>query len=319
MNYVIFDLEWNQSNTGMEPETEAIPFEIIEIGAVKINDKGVIIGEFNEIVKPVVYHEMNFVTSKIINIEMDELEKGRKFTETAKLFLDWCGTEEYMFGTWGGSDLVVLQRNMKFHRMPPLSDGPIPYLDIQKLFSIEYEDGKSRRSLEYAVDFLNFEKNISFHRAFSDAKYTALVFANMLPCDSGLLKNVSYDTFHAPKNRNNEIRVQFDNYAKFISREFDDKTEAFADREVSSSKCYLCHRNIRKKVKWFTTNGRNYYCLAYCEKHGYLKGKIRFRKSDEGKVYVVKTTKLISDEAAEELKLRRRKVLHMKKQEPKQT
>ena len=49
----------------------------------------------------------------------------------------------------------------------------------------------------------------------------------------------------------------------------------------------------------------NYYCLAYCEKHGYLKGKIRIRKSDEGGTYVVKTTKLIDEKDAEALKKRR--------------
>ena len=94
---------------------------------------------------------------------------------------------------------------------------------------------------------------------------------------------------------------------KYISRKFDSKAEAFADREVSSSKCYLCHRNLRKKVKWFSINGRHYYCLAYCEKHGYLKGKIRIRKSEDGKIYVVKTTKLISEEEAEAIRERSRK------------
>ena len=30
MNYIVFDLEWNQSNTGLEKEVEKLPFEIIE-------------------------------------------------------------------------------------------------------------------------------------------------------------------------------------------------------------------------------------------------------------------------------------------------
>lgn len=74
------------------------------------------------------------------------------------------------------------------------------------------------------------------------------------------------------------------------------------DREVLSSKCYLCRRNLKKKLKWFTPNGRHYYCLAYCEKHGYLKGKIRVRRSEGGGVYIVKTTKIISPEEAEEIR-----------------
>jgi hypothetical protein len=43
-------------------------------------------------------------------------------------------------------------------------------------------------------------------------------------------------------------------------------------------------------------NAKNYYCVAWCLKHGYLKGKIRMKKTDEGMFYVVKTVK-VSDEA----------------------
>ena len=304
MEYIVFDLEWNQSNTGMEPEVECLPFEIIEIGAIKLNDDCSIISEFSELVKPVVYHEMHHITSKLIHMQMQELEHGNPFAEVAGRFFDWC-SEEYLFCTWGSSDLTELQRNMKFHNMTSLSEKPIPYLDAQKLFSIAYEDRKSRRSLEYAVDFLKIEKDIPFHRAFSDAYYTAKVFAYMIQENPELVRNLSYDVYHAPKCREDEVKVQFDTYAKFVSRQFADKGAMFADREVSSSKCYLCHRNLRKKIKWFTPNGRHYYCLAYCEKHGYLKGKIRVRKTDEGMLYAVKTTKLISDEAAEDLRARK--------------
>ena len=309
MNYIVLDLEWNQSNNGPEEETAELLFEVIEIGAVKLNDAGVMISEFSQLVKPEVYHEMHQITSKLIHLQMKELERGKPFTEVAEAFLDWCGSEEYMFCTWGSLDLTELQRNMKFYKMTPLSDGPIPFLDVQKLFSLAFEDGKSRRALEYAVDMMELEKDIPFHRAFSDAYYTAKLFNLIVEQHRSVLKNVSYDVFHPPLTREQEIKIQFDNYAKYISREFDNKTQAFADREVSSSKCYLCHRNLRKKLKWFSPNGRHYYCLAYCEKHGYLKGKIRIRRSDSGKIYVVKATKLISDDEA--VKIRERS-LHTK-------
>ena len=309
MNYIVLDLEWNQSNNGPEEETAELLFEVIEIGAVKLNDAGVMISEFSQLVKPEVYHEMHQITSKLIHLQMKELERGKPFTEVAEAFLDWCGSEEYMFCTWGSLDLTELQRNMKFYKMTPLSDGPIPFLDVQKLFSLAFEDGKSRRALEYAVDMMELEKDIPFHRAFSDAYYTAKLFNLIVEQHRSVLKNVSYDVFHPPLTREQEIKIQFDNYAKYISREFDNKTQAFADREVSSSKCYLCHRNLRKKLKWFSPNGRHYYCLAYCEKHGYLKGKIRSRRSDSGKIYVVKATKLISDDEA--VKIRERS-LHTK-------
>ena len=37
MNYIVLDLEWNQSYRGKKYSIEEMPFEIIKIGAVKNN------------------------------------------------------------------------------------------------------------------------------------------------------------------------------------------------------------------------------------------------------------------------------------------
>ena len=232
-------------------------------------------------------------------MDMKELEQGRPFPEVMERFLEWCGEEEYMFCTWGPLDLTELQRNMKFYGMKTLADGPLPFLDVQKLFSIAFEDRKARRALEYAIDYLGIVKDIPFHRALSDAYYTARVLERIE--DEKVFDHVSYDLFNPPCSREDEVKTQFDTYMKYISRKFADKEDAFADKEVVSSKCYLCHRNLRKKIQWFSVNGRHYYCVAYCEKHGYLKGKIRVRKSDDGMIYIVKTTKFITREEADKI------------------
>ena len=316
MNYIILDLEWNQSNTGLEEEVERLPFEIIEMGAIKMDESLLMISEFNELVKPVVYREMHHITSKLIHMQMQELERGRAFADVAEQFLEWCG-EDYMICTWGSSDLTELQRNMRFHGMADMAEGPIAFLDVQKLFSIAYEDRKTRRSLEYAIDFLGIEKDIPFHRAFSDAYYATKVLTSVIQKDraenAGILKNVSYDAFVPPKDRDSEIKAQFDTYVKYISRCFPDKKAAFADKEVSSSKCYLCHRNLRKRIRWFSINGKQYYSVAYCEKHGYLKGKIRFRKAPDGQLYVIKTNKLITKEEMEVIAQKREHAIEQRK------
>lgn len=313
MNYIVLDLEWNQSNTGLEKEVPKLPFEIIEIGAIKLSDTCVMISEFSELIKPQVYREMHHITSKLIHMQMQELERGRPFVEIMQEFLEWCGDEEYVFCTWGTLDLMELQRNMQFYEMTALSDRPIAFLDVQKLFSIAYEDRKQRRSLEYAVDFLKVEKDIPFHRAFSDAYYTAKILGCLIENHPKVLENVSYDVFNPPTDKKDEVKVQFDTYMKYISRKFDDKAAAFADKEVISSKCYLCHRNLRKKIKWFTVNGRHYYCVAYCEKHGLLKGKIRVRKAWDDKVFVVKTTKFITKEEMDNIAARKKHVKELRK------
>ena len=39
MNYIVMDLEWNQSAKGKQFSEDHFPFEIIQIGAAKVNEK----------------------------------------------------------------------------------------------------------------------------------------------------------------------------------------------------------------------------------------------------------------------------------------
>ena len=319
MNYIVLDLEWNQASDKYIKDY-GLPFEILEIGAVKLNRRMKVIGDFDEIIKPQIYHTIHYITTKIINMDKEELEKGRPFPEVMQEFLEWCG-RDYVFCIWGTLDLTELQRNMVYYGMDELSKGPLMYFDIQKFFSMTYEDGKIRRALEWAVDYLHIEKDIPFHRAHSDAYYTAKVFKIIDAFKPEIEKYVSYDVFMVPQNKRQEIHAIFKTYSKYISREFPDKNTAIEDKAVSSTKCYLCGRNAKKMIKWFSVNGKNYFSLAYCRKHGYLKGKVRMKKADDGNVYVIKTLKLVGEDVAEEirekqdkLRLQRMEKRHMKKE-----
>ena len=316
MNYIVFDLEWNQSNTGLEPEVEELPFEIIEIGAVKLNNEMKFISEFSQLVKPEVYREMHYITRKLIHIQMEELQCGEPFPLVMSDFLDWCG-DDSIYCTWGPLDLVELQRNMRFYNMEPLSDKPFQFYDVQKLFSLAYEDGKKRRSLEYAIDFLNIEKDIPFHRAFSDAYYTGkileMIFNAKSENENDIMHNFSYDVFNIPKKKKDEVYIVFDSYAKYISREFKDKSDVLLDKSVMGTKCYICKKHNKRVIKWFTPNGKHYYCVSCCDKHGYMKSKIRVRKSEEGKVYVVKTMKFVSAEEVDMIVSKQEKAKEIRK------
>lgn len=303
MDYIILDLEWNQSSTGKEEICKILPFEIIEIGAIKLNSSRKMVDEFSELVKPQVYHEMHHITRKLIHLQMNQLEQGRLFPEVMEQFRDWCGGD-YIFCTWGPLDLVELQRNIRYYGLEPLADGPFKFLDVQKLFSIAYEDRKSRRTLEYAIDFLKIEKDIPFHRAFSDAYYTAKVLACL---EEQVLSNYSFDVFHLPRDKESEIHVVFQDYAKYISRGFADKTEVLGDKKVMGTKCYLCHRGLRRKIRWFTPNGKHYYSVSYCDKHGFMKSKIRIRKAEDDMVYVVRTDKFITEEEVADIRSKQEK------------
>ena len=217
MNYIVFDLEWNQNPDGRKHPDSRLPFEIIEIGAVKLNEKREIIDTFQCLIKPKVYHWIHDSIHEVIHVDYHELEKGIPFPRAIRRFLDWCG-EEYRFFTWGNQDVMELQRNMKYYNLLKLIPGPVHYYDVQKLFSVKFEDGIARRSLEYAIDYLKLPKNRDFHRALADASYTARI---LLEIDEAcMIRHPSLDVYQNPKSKEKEIYISYTDHDKFVSREF---------------------------------------------------------------------------------------------------
>ncbi len=300
MNYIVLDLEWNQSGTH-EGNNERIPFEIIEIGAVKLNEDMTMIDEFSALIKPRIYKTMHYVTGKLVHIKMQELKHEQPFTEVMERFMNWCG-DEVMFCTWGPTDLTELQRNMNFYDLEPLADGPIAFYDVQKLYAIAQGNRSERISLEAAIDKMNIEKDIPFHRAFSDAYYAAKILAGLK--DPELLDYVSYDTYNTPIDREHEIHRIFKDYDKYITRAFSSREALMADRDVKYTGCYLCDRPSAREVKLFAPTTRFYLGVSRCEEHGFIKTKIRVRKTDDGLYFAVKTQKQITEEEAEAIRQR---------------
>lgn len=301
MNFIVLDLEWNQSPHGRENGNKLIPFEIIEIGAVKLDEQLNVIDTFSSLIYPVVYKELHYIIKDLTGFTMKKLKKGKPFTEVANNFLKWCGTD-YIFCTWGSLDVTEFQRNLSYYRLP-LPKAPVYYYDLQKVFNILYDNGdKSTRSLEYAVNYLHLEKSANFHRALDDAKYAALVMKKM---DVNIVrKHFSVDYYQSPTKRSQEINLIFDDYSKFVSKEFDSKNDAIKDRVVSSTTCYKCGKKAKKKIRWFSDNAKLYYCLSICPEHGLLKGKIRMKKSVNDKYFAVKTLKLTDENGANAIKQR---------------
>ncbi len=298
-NYVVLDLEWNQSVGGKEETVEHLPFEIIEIGAVKLDEELTEVGEFKSLIRPRIYPELH---EKILEVtHMDEkilLEEGRDFEEAVKDFLDWCG-EDAVFCTWGSMDLTELQRNMAFYEISNPFPKPFLYYDVQKLYSLLYGDGKDRQSLDIAVLEMRIMEERPFHRALDDAHYTGRVMQKM---DFDKVREYrSTDYYRLPECKEEEVYLLFPRYSKYISRPFGSKQEAIEDKTVTDIICCKCNRMLRKKIRWFSVNQKFYTALGICPEHGNVKGKIRMRRTDDGRVYVVKTMRLVGEEDIREI------------------
>ena len=303
MNYIVFDLEWNQSPGGKSKENPKLPFEIIEIGAVRLNENFEQTGTFQEVIRPLVYHHLHFRMKEVVPVSEDELMKARTFSRVARDFLEWCG-DDFAFVTWGNLDVLELQRNLDYYRIPYSFGKPLLYFDLQKLYSIRYSDGKKRLALEDAAGELGIPKTIPFHRALDDALYTAQIM-EMMDFDA-VKQYVSVDYYKLPENREEEIYLDFPTYSKYVSRVFPDKNTAISDKNVSSLGCPKCKMPVWKKIRWFSTGNSGVYLgLVKCPRHGFIKGKIRLKKLPDERIFVVKTTKITDQETADEIRKKR--------------
>ena len=261
MNYVVVDFEWNQACYGKGSENRKIPFEIIEIGAVKLDENLKEIDRFSRTIRPKVYKKLHYITRDLTGITQEELCASDPFSYVLVDFMLWCG-KDYIFCTWGNMDLVELQRNMKYYGLLDLLKGPVKYYNVQKFFRLLCAHDASAVSLESAVDYFQLPKEAGFHRAVNDAAYTADVFRRIDQEEAKKLYSIDY--YQNPQSKGDEIHLRYDSYYKYISRVFDTREEALADREVRSTKCYKCGRAARKKMHWFSARTKAYYCLADC-------------------------------------------------------
>lgn len=304
-NYIVLDLEWNQSPNGREHSNKDLPFEIIEIGAIKLNSRLETVDEFHRVIKPTVYKKIHFKVHEVVQIGIWELKKkGVPFVDAINDFFEFCEMDnkqkKKILCTWGNLDLVELQRNMKFYNFENKFEYPFFYYDLQKLFNIKFPNAQQERiPLERAVNMLNIEVKRPFHHAFDDACYTVKVMQRM--DFFSVSEYYSLDYYRVPRNADEEIYLHFSGYSKFVSTLFDTKEEAISDKHNSDLICDRCNRMLKKKIRWFSTNQRNYYCIGICPEHGYVKGKIRVRKSDD-KYYVIKTTKVVDAAVFEEVR-----------------
>ncbi len=301
MNYIVLDLEWNQCPAGKAKEEKSLPFEIIEIGAIRLDGSHQMKDRFHEVVRPQLYTSLHFKTREIVSLRASDFAGARTFPEVAADFFDWCraGDGEPDYCTWGPSDLTELQRNLAWHGMESPFSFPLIYYDIQKIFSIVYEDRKSRRSLESAVDYLQLPKEVPFHSALSDAYYTSLIMQKL--ADDRVRANSSVDYYHLPQTKKEEIYLHYETYDKYISRPFPSRSQAMKNSAVTAIRCPVCGKMTQRRVKWFSGGGHNEYALSWCPEHGTIKGKIRLRRNADGTIYAVKTTRPVSEADAQQI------------------
>lgn len=276
MQYIVLDLEWNQpvsyNSSVYRRVGDSLIFEVIQFGAVKLNDRFEVTDSVSMPVRPTQYTSIHPRVRRMTGLGNKELESAPSFPEAVEQFLAWCG-EDYAFVTWGCDDVSVLRQNLDFYHvereMPPVCD-------LQKYYAKVFDLGASQKALKAAMEQLEIvpDEQRQFHNALDDAYYTALVLGK-LPQPERVLEFPQQPRKLGRGVKRTRMRVT--SIVKSVS-------QALSSDEVLRLPCPTCKEaTAMRGVPIYQAPGR-YLALSHCKQHGWLFVKLRFQRLPDGQV-----------------------------------
>ena len=179
MHYIVFDLEFNQdvsSFASMDEKVTQYPFEIIQIGALKVDLKFHTIATYNRYIKPSIYTQINPFITELTGITTEQLLLEESFPEVFHDFIKFIGNSDSVFCTWGMSDMKELFKSADYYKLGKVL-LPVMFINLQTYTSAYLNlPQKKLIKLQHAVELLDIRKLYQFHNALHDAYYTAEIF-----------------------------------------------------------------------------------------------------------------------------------------------
>ena len=278
MNLIVFDLEWNigyQTRTfeyhGVE---QTLRGEIIQIGAVKINEQAQVLDTFRINLKPRIFRKLQHHIAKVTGLTQRDLDAGVPIREGLRQFLRWAG-KDAAFAEWGLDDVPVLKQNLY---LVGLDDAwPHTWYDIQWLFLREYprKEGEGM-TLESVVERLGLPMDRPFHDALADALYTVDV-CTRLDLGQGLKeypteeKQIRDSLFAEPQAEYLDFRY----FPGFLEK------EAFrTQEEIQTILCPDCGQRLAPAEIWLKRGNTGYYSLTACPRDHQWLVRIKLMRRD---------------------------------------
>lgn len=289
MNYIVLDMEWNQP--GYADKTlcrngVCMKNEIIQIGAVKLDEKSRIVDRFNVIVKPQSITSMNKIIKQLTGITDEMLQKGESFESAVGRFSEWCGND-FVILIWGYDDIRILKNNLSFFGLD-CSWLPKSY-NLQMIFCSQTDNEKRQYSLSYALEYFHIEIDAGLHDALNDAEYTALVCAKL-----DLTRGIKYLETSPSETRVNDNRIS----SLLIKRKFRNlqkKEDIWSNGFISRPVCPYCGGKM-KFEKPTSVGAFRYNIKALCPEHGTFMLVLRFSKTPLETFSVCQQIYILNDE-----------------------
>jgi DNA polymerase III epsilon subunit-like protein len=181
MNYIVFDLEFNQEPTSLNIPADRLslcPYEIVQIGAIRLDADLSAKGTFNRYIKPSIYLKVNDFITQLTGITTEQLAMEKGFPEVFDDFLQFLG-DDCILCTWGLIDMKEMYRNAAFYGYDR-SRLPERVINLQPQISVHLKQSpKKLLQLKAAVEALSIPIPYPFHNALYDAYYTAQLFKKL--------------------------------------------------------------------------------------------------------------------------------------------
>lgn len=168
MFYVIMDLEWNNSYNKYK---KCFVNEILEIGAVMVDEELEVIDTFSVIIRSQLIKKLSGRVKSLTHISNEAMSSGVTFQRAVSDFSKWVGSRNCVFMSWGNSDIRVLVDNFSMfcgiNGIPFLTQ----YVDLQKycqqfiVSAANQQIGLVNAAVEMGIDV----SHCQFHRALEDS------------------------------------------------------------------------------------------------------------------------------------------------------
>jgi len=171
------DLEWN---TTYSHKRKGFFNEIIEIGAVKLDQNLVLKDRYQQFVCTQVSKKLTGHVKQMTGINMDDLAGGKPLMQALVGFRKWIGPADTVILTWSATDLMVLLDNLKYFSG---RGTHIPfmrrYVDLQRLCDVAMAAQK-QTGLKVMADMLEIDSSdLDAHRAVDDCLLCARIFERL--------------------------------------------------------------------------------------------------------------------------------------------
>lgn len=172
MAFVVVDVEATCCDDLLFPDSER---EIIEIGAVWLDDGFVERRAFSETVRPARHPELTEFCTRLTGITQAEVDASRGFAEVLDRFVEWAGTGDLWLCSWGVYDRRQLGYDAEFHGAVLPEWCASRHVNIRRGFT--RWRGIDRCSLVDACAIIGHEFAGTHHRGLDDARNAGVVLA----------------------------------------------------------------------------------------------------------------------------------------------